>query len=80
MNRTIEPEFEPVDRHRGPLDDDEDGRWLEPRDSRRINAERRRGELFDADSVVEEGGEGGEGGEDENPEEEDEEENNGASA
>ena len=33
---------EPVDRHRGPLDDDEDGRYLEPDDPRRIAAERRR--------------------------------------
>jgi hypothetical protein len=44
-----EPSEEPVDRHRGPLDDDEDGRWLEADDPRRLEAERRRGRPFDED-------------------------------
>ena len=44
-----DPEREPVDPHRGPLDDDEDGRWLDRRDPRRIEAERRRGRRFDDD-------------------------------
>jgi hypothetical protein len=44
-----EPDNEPVDGHRGPLDDDEDGRWLERDDPRRIEAERRRGRPFDQD-------------------------------
>jgi hypothetical protein len=45
--RTPEPDEEPVDRHLGPLDDDEDGRWLREDDPRRIEAERRRGRRFD---------------------------------
>jgi hypothetical protein len=44
-----EPDTEHVDLHRGPLDDDEDGRWLERHDPRRIEAERRRGRPFDVD-------------------------------
>ena len=44
-----DPEREPVDFHRGPLDDDEDGRWLERDDPRRLEAERRRGRRFDED-------------------------------
>jgi hypothetical protein len=42
-----EPEREPVDIHRGPLDEDEDGRWLERDDPRRLAAEKRRGRPFD---------------------------------
>ena len=42
-----QPLIEPVDLHRGPLDDDEDGRWLDRDDPRRIEAERRRGRPFD---------------------------------
>ena len=42
-------EREPVDGHRMPLDDLEDGRWLEPDDPRRLEAERRLGRLFDQD-------------------------------
>jgi hypothetical protein len=45
-----EPEREPADSHAGPLDDDEDGRYLSPFDPRRIDAERRRGRPFDQDS------------------------------
>ena len=45
------PETEPVDGHdRIPLDDDEDGRWLDRDDPRRLEAERRRGRLFDQDA------------------------------
>lgn len=46
---TAEPEDEPSDPHSGPLDDDEDGRYLSPFDPRRIEAERRRGRPFDQD-------------------------------
>jgi hypothetical protein len=46
-----EPDREPVDLHRGPLDDDEDGRWLERDDPRRVEAERRRGRPFDQDEA-----------------------------
>jgi hypothetical protein len=49
--RAPEPATEPVDQHRGPLDRDEDGRWLNPDDPRRIEAERRLGRSFDADSL-----------------------------
>jgi hypothetical protein len=42
-----EPDHEPSDPHRGPLDDDEDGRFLERDDPRRLEAERRRGRPFD---------------------------------
>ena len=42
-----EPATEPVDRHTGPLDDDEDGRFLLRDDPRRIGAERRRCRAFD---------------------------------
>jgi hypothetical protein len=41
-----EPVPEPFDRHIGPLDDDEDGRFLEENDPRRIEAEARRGRRF----------------------------------
>ena len=43
-----EPAVEPVDHHQGPLDDDEDGRFLEVGDPRRTEAERRRGRPFEA--------------------------------
>jgi hypothetical protein len=46
---TAEPATEPGDPHRGPLDDDEDGRYLDPGDVRREDAERRRGQPFDQD-------------------------------
>jgi hypothetical protein len=42
-----EPAVEPVDGHQGPLDDDEDGRFLEVGDPRRTEAERRRGRPFE---------------------------------
>lgn len=44
-----DPEEEPVDHHRGPLDNDEDGRWLDRDDPRRLAAEERRGRRFDDD-------------------------------
>jgi hypothetical protein len=47
---TPEPAEEPVDDHRRiPLDDDEDGRWLQRDDPRRLAAEERRGKRFDSD-------------------------------
>lgn len=50
-----EPEEEVVDSHRGmPLDDDEDGRWLDSDDPRRLEAEHRRGRPFDDDEAEEE--------------------------
>jgi hypothetical protein len=42
-----EPLVEPVDRHEGPLDDIEDGRYLRRDDPRRHEAERRRARRFD---------------------------------
>ena len=42
-----EPDHELADQHRGPLDNDDDGRWLDRDDPRRIDAERRRGRAFD---------------------------------
>ena len=44
---TPEPEEEPVDHHRGPLDRDEDGRFLDRDDPRRLEAEERLGKRFD---------------------------------
>jgi hypothetical protein len=44
-----EPEREPVDGHVGPLEDLEDGRWLERDDERRLEAETVRGRPFDQD-------------------------------
>jgi hypothetical protein len=41
-----EPEPEPSDPHEGPLDDDEDGRFLRRDDPRRRDAEERRGREF----------------------------------
>jgi len=37
-----EPDREPVDLHRGPLDDDEDAKWLDRDDPRRRRVEERR--------------------------------------
>jgi hypothetical protein len=48
-----EPAEEPFDPHTGPLDDDEDGRFLEENDPRRIEAEARLGRRF-ADETDEE--------------------------
>jgi hypothetical protein len=44
-----DPEHEPVDRHEGPLDNLDDGRYLRRDDPRRLDAERRRGRPFDQD-------------------------------
>ena len=44
-----EPDEEPSDHHRGPLDNDEDGRFLDRDDPRRQAAEERRGHPFDDD-------------------------------
>ena len=42
-----EPDREPSDPHLiSPLDQDDDGRWLDPADTRRLDAERRRGRPF----------------------------------
>jgi hypothetical protein len=41
-----EPDVEPSDLHQGPLDDDEDARYLDPVDPRRLDVERRRGRRF----------------------------------
>jgi len=38
----MEPDREPVDLHRGPLDDDDDIRWLDKDDPRRRRVEERR--------------------------------------
>jgi hypothetical protein len=45
--RTPEPDVEPSDPHQGPLDNDDDARWLDPADPRRLDVERRRGRRFD---------------------------------
>jgi hypothetical protein len=42
-----EPDREPADMHTGPLDADDDGRYLRPDDPRRLDAERRRGRPFE---------------------------------
>jgi hypothetical protein len=42
-----EPAREPFDAHQGPLDYDDDARYLDPTDPRRIEVERRRGRRFD---------------------------------
>jgi hypothetical protein len=47
--RTPEPAREPFDPHLGPLDDDDDARYLDPVDPRRLEIERRRGHSFDDD-------------------------------
>ena len=38
----MEPDREPVDLHRGPLDDEEDAKWLDRDDPRRRRMEERR--------------------------------------
>jgi hypothetical protein len=50
-----DPDEEPEDNHQTiPLDDDEDGRWLDSNDPRRLEAEHRRGRPFDDDEAEEE--------------------------
>jgi hypothetical protein len=44
-----EPAREPFDAHVGPLDDDDDARYLNPLDPRRREVERRRGHEFDTE-------------------------------
>ena len=44
-----EPSREPFDPHMGPLDDEEDGRFLDPVDPRRRAAEAARGRPFGED-------------------------------
>jgi hypothetical protein len=44
-----EPDPSPSDMHVMPLDDEEDGRYLERGDLRRVAAERLRGRSFDED-------------------------------
>lgn len=46
---TAEPEREPFDPHTGPLDDDDDARFLDPADPRRRDVEARRGRPFGED-------------------------------
>jgi hypothetical protein len=41
-----EPFADPADSHTGPLDDDDDARYLDPTDPRRLDVERRRGRPF----------------------------------
>lgn len=41
-----EPAREPFDPHMMPLDDEEDARFLDPTDSRRLEIERKRGRPF----------------------------------
>lgn len=42
-----EPDHEVADPHRGPLDNDDDARFLDPVDPRRLAIERERGRPFD---------------------------------
>lgn len=44
-----EPVPEPYDAHVGPLDDDEDARFLQENDPRRIEIEAKRGRRFEED-------------------------------
>jgi hypothetical protein len=44
-----EPGREPFDPHLPPLDEDDDARYLDPSDSRRLEVERRRGRPFGDD-------------------------------
>jgi hypothetical protein len=44
-----EPSDEPSDPHTPPLDDDDDARWLDPVDPRRLRVERDRGRSFTDD-------------------------------
>jgi len=46
---TPEPEREPFDPHTMPLDNDDDARFLDPSDSRRLHVERLRGRRFEED-------------------------------
>jgi hypothetical protein len=46
---TPEPTSEPADDHTGPLDDDDDARYLQHGDSRRLEVEARRGRRFRED-------------------------------
>jgi len=41
-----EPAREPFDPHMGPLDDEDDARYLDPSDPRRLDIERKRGRPF----------------------------------
>jgi hypothetical protein len=43
---TPEPDEEPTDQHDGPLDNEDDARYLDPVDPRRREAEQRRGRPF----------------------------------
>lgn len=43
VDRTPEPDTEPFDPHTGPLDNDDDARYLREDDPRRIEVERRHG-------------------------------------
>jgi hypothetical protein len=42
-------ELERSDPHTPPLDNDDDARWLDPVDPRRLEVERRRGHPFDTE-------------------------------
>jgi hypothetical protein len=44
-----EPKREPFDPHLGPLDNEDDARYLDPSDPRRMEIERRRGQPFEDD-------------------------------
>jgi hypothetical protein len=44
-----EPFADPADAHTGPLDQDDDARYLDPVDPRRLDVERRRGRPFKDD-------------------------------
>jgi hypothetical protein len=46
-----EPLVDPPDMHVGPLDSDDDARYLDPVDPRRLDVERRRGRPFNADDA-----------------------------
>jgi hypothetical protein len=49
IDPTPEPAREPFDPHLGPLDDDDDARYLDPADPRRLAIERQRGAPFDTE-------------------------------
>ena len=54
VDANAEPSPEPSDPHMfEPLDDDEDGRFLDPADRRRLDIERRRGRPFRDDEDAE---------------------------
>lgn len=46
-----EPADEPSDPHLPPLDDDDDARYLDPVDPRRLEVERRRGRSFNEEEA-----------------------------